>query len=189
MSKTIKTIARGAVSLPLACSSPSPAPSITENVSGWKEALQEVLPLLGHRNWIVVTDMAYPLQTGIKTLFADEDYMSVIEYVYEAVESKPHIKPLIYQDQELSFMDDTDSKGVEAIQKQMQELLGDKIIVLPHEAIIGKLDAVSKMFSVVIIKTPLTIPYTSTFFELDCGYWASEKEAVLQQKIAAGTKK
>lgn len=32
------------------------------SVADWKESLQEKLPLLGHRNWIVVTDMAYPLQ-------------------------------------------------------------------------------------------------------------------------------
>ena len=28
----------------------------------WQTVLQEKLPLLGHRNWIVITDMAYPLQ-------------------------------------------------------------------------------------------------------------------------------
>ena len=47
-----------------------------DKVADWKTFLKEELPLLGHRNWIVVTDMAYPLQTnpGIKTIFAAEPY-------------------------------------------------------------------------------------------------------------------
>ena len=28
------------------------------SVADWKESLQEKLPLLGHRNWIVVTDLS-----------------------------------------------------------------------------------------------------------------------------------
>ena len=47
-----------------------------DKVADWKTFLKEELPLLGHRNWIVVTDMAYPLQTnpGIKTIFAAEPF-------------------------------------------------------------------------------------------------------------------
>ena len=38
----------------------------------WQDQLTEMMPYLGHRNWIVIADMAYPLQTnpGIKTIFA-----------------------------------------------------------------------------------------------------------------------
>jgi hypothetical protein len=42
--------------------------------------------------------------------------------------------------------------------------------VLPHEQIIGKLDEAGKVFKVLLIKTPLTLPYTSVFFQLECGY-------------------
>jgi hypothetical protein len=37
---------------------------------------------------------------------------------------------------------------------------------------------------VVLIKTPLTIPYTSVFVELDCGYWSPESEAALRARMA-----
>lgn len=45
-----------------------------QDSAGWQTVLQEKLPLLGHRNWIVITDMAYPLQTkeGITTLYTSE---------------------------------------------------------------------------------------------------------------------
>ncbi len=40
---------------------------------------------------------------------------------------------------------------------------------------------VSSLCRVVIIKTPLTLPYTSTFFNLDCGYWDTDREAKIRQ--------
>jgi hypothetical protein len=33
---------------------------------------------------------------------------------------------------------------------------------------------------VLILKTDLTLPYTSVFIELDCGYWGPEKEQALR---------
>jgi hypothetical protein len=56
---------------------------------------------------------------------------------------------------------------------------------LPHEDIIGKLDKAGKTFKVLIIKTPLAIPYTSLFLELDCGYWGPESEMKLREAIKA----
>jgi hypothetical protein len=36
----------------------------------WQTKLEQELPLLGHRNWIVIADSAYPWQTapGIETI-------------------------------------------------------------------------------------------------------------------------
>jgi len=34
---------------------------------------------------------------------------------------------------------------------------------------------------VLVIKTDMTIPYTSVFFELDCGYWDSDAEKRLRE--------
>ncbi|KAA6330032.1 hypothetical protein EZS27_021213 [termite gut metagenome] len=153
----------------------------------WKEELKEVIPLLGHRNWIVVTDMAYPLQTqpGIKTLYTDESYIDVLSFVFNAIEKEPHIKPLIFQDKELSYIEDKDAEGIELLRKQMQTLLGNRVTPVPHEKLIIRLDEVSRMFNVIILKTNLTIPYTSTFFELDCSYWNSTKEEALQTRCGA----
>jgi hypothetical protein len=36
-----------------------------------------------------------------------------------------------------------------------------------------------------IVKTDMTIPYTSVFFELDCGYWNAEAEQRLRQAMLA----
>jgi hypothetical protein len=56
---------------------------------------------------------------------------------------------------------------------------------LPHEEIIAKLDDCARLFRILILKTNLTIPYTSVFFELDCGYWSAEAEQRLRQAMRA----
>lgn len=37
--------------------------------------------------------------------------------------------------------------------------MGVKVTFLPHEELISKLDSVSKLYQVVVIKTALTLPY------------------------------
>jgi len=54
-----------------------------------------------------------------------------------------------------------------------------------HEDIIRELDNSAKVFDVLIIKTNLTIPYTSVFFQLDCGYWNADAEQNLRANLNA----
>ena len=59
-------------------------------------------------------------------------------------------------------------------------LTGSGIRVLPHEEIIAKLDRAGELFRVLVVKTNMRIPYTSVFFELDCGYWNAQGEKRLR---------
>jgi hypothetical protein len=54
-----------------------------------------------------------------------------------------------------------------------------------HEQIIAKLDSVSQVFRVLIVKTDLTIPYTTVFFELGCAYWPGDAEDRMRKAMAA----
>jgi hypothetical protein len=54
-----------------------------------------------------------------------------------------------------------------------------------HEQIIAKVDQSGEVFRIFVIKTKMTIPYTSVFFELDCGYWNAEAEVRLRQAMLA----
>ena len=149
--------------------------------STWKEKLQKELPLLGHRNWIVVADAAYPLQTapGIETICADADQVAVVKEVLAALAKTRHVKPAIYTDSEMKFVTEKNAPGIGAYREALAKILANQPMqTLPHEQIIGKLDEAGKTFKVLLIKTPLTLPYTSVFFQLECGYWdaASEKE-------------
>ena len=45
------------------------------------------------------------------------------------------------------------------------------------------LDRAGARFRVILIKTPMRIPYSSVFVELQCGYWNAQAENRLRAAI------
>jgi len=151
--------------------------------SNWKDLVSRSIPLYGHRNWIVVADSAYPDQSasGIETVVSHADQIQVVQYILDALSKSKHVRPNIYTDQELKFLEEKDAFGISAYRESLAALLQDrKVNVLPHEQIIAKLDEVSRTFHVLIIKTNLALPYTSVFMQLECAYWPDEAEQRLR---------
>jgi hypothetical protein len=154
----------------------------------WQAKLHQELPLLGHRNWIVVVDSAYPWQIspGVETLETNADAPEVIKTVLQAVSTAPHIRPILYTDAELPFLTEADAPGIGAYRTALQKALGGKPTQsLLHEQIIAKLDDAGKTFHVLVLKTHLTLPYTSLFLQLQCGYWSADAENRLRAAMAA----
>jgi hypothetical protein len=151
--------------------------------SNWEEVLKERLPLYGHRNWLVIADSAYPAQSrqGIETIVADEEQVSVLERAVAILQTCRHVTPTVYTDKEATFVSEADAKGITRYREQLSDLLqGYQVCSLPHDEIIARLDAVGEKFRVLLIKTNLRIPYTSVFFELECGYWDRQAEMRLR---------
>jgi hypothetical protein len=147
--------------------------------SNWEEILRDRLKLFGHRNWLVIADSAYPAQTrqGVETIVADEEQTVVLSRALEILGGCRHIKATIYADKELQFVLEQDAAGVTAYRQELESLLeGHQMHSVPHDEIISRLDQVAEMFRVLLIKTKMRIPYTSVFFELECGYWDAEPE-------------
>ena len=160
--------------------------------SQWEEVLKDRLPLYGHRNWIVIADSAYPAQSsdGVETIVSDGEQTAVLARTFALLGECRHIKPTIYTDQELNFVSEADAQGVTAYRGQLEQILkGQDVRVLPHDQIISKLDSVGQMFRVLLIKTSMCIPYTSVFFELECGYWNAEAEKRLRAAMRSGGRK
>lgn len=152
----------------------------------WKAKFETELPRLGHRNWIVIVDAAYPLQIspGVETICTGADQLSVVRGVLAAMADTKHIQPRVYTDSELNFISESAAPGVAAYRAALQKLLANQPhTTLPHEEIIAKLDEAGKTFKVLVIKTPLTIPYTSVFLQLECGYWDAEREKSLRASM------
>ena len=158
----------------------------------WEEVLKDRLPLYGHRNWIVIADSAYPAQSsdGVETIVSDGEQTAVIARTFALLGECRHIKPTIYTDQELNFVSEADAQGATAYRGQLEQILkGQDVRVLPHDQIISRLDSVGQMFRVLLIKTSMCIPYTSVFFELECGYWNAEAEKRLRAAMRSGGRK
>jgi D-ribose pyranose/furanose isomerase RbsD len=166
--------------------------AIAQAAPDWQTRLGQIMPLLGHRNWIMIVDSAYPLQSsaGVETLETNTDQMEVIRTVLDIVGNSIQVRPIVYMDAELPFVPEKDAPGVTAYREGIKNLLkGRTITSLPHEQIIAKVDEVGKTFHIVILKTTMTVPYTSVFLQLNCKYWSDEAEAHMRKAMSAGASK
>jgi hypothetical protein len=50
---------------------------------------------------------------------------------------------------------------------------------------LSQIDEAGKQYRVLVLKTTMTIPYSSVFIRLDCKYWGAEDEKRLRAKMAA----
>lgn len=155
----------------------------------WEQRLQFLLPLFGHRNWIVVADSAYPAQSnpGIETIATGENHIRLLSNVLESIDEQHHVRANVYMDAELDRVPEKDAPGVSDLRAKLDRLLGPNAHMLQHERIIAKLEESAKLFNVLILKSTLTIPYTSVFLELDCGYWNPDEEKRLRRLVADKT--
>ena len=161
---------------------PSSAPQ------NWKTEVENTIKLYGHRNWIVVADGAYPKQSNpaIKTITVDANQLEVVQFVNEAIKKSSHVQANIFLDKEMAFVAEKDAKGINNYRTNLSKIVeAKKIQTMLHEDIIRELDNSAKVFDVLIIKTNLTIPYTSVFFQLDCGYWNAKAENNLRNNLNA----
>jgi len=152
----------------------------------WKEILQSSLDLLGHRNWILVVDKAFPEQSspGMKYIYVEQDLLPTLDQVLQALDGSTHVKPIIYQDKELSYITEEQVKGIEQFRTGAASLLeGRGVRTLLHDDVFRLLDESSSLFRVLVIKTSCTLPYTSVFMQLDCSYWGPENEKALREKM------
>jgi hypothetical protein len=150
------------------------------------ECLKGTLPAFGHRNWIVVADSAYPAQSrdAIETVYVGGEQLDAVRQVLKAVERAAHVRPSVLVDAELAQVPEADAPGVAEYRGGLKKVLGDTPVAqLAHEDIIAELDEVAALFRVLVIKTDMTIPYTSVFIRLDCAYWSDESEARLRQAM------
>ncbi|HEX3984973.1 MAG TPA: RbsD/FucU domain-containing protein [Acidobacteriaceae bacterium] len=172
-----------AVAMAAGCVCRARAETPAEGSAGWQATLHETLPLLGHRNWILVVDSAYPLQNspGIETIETGASEAEVLRDVLEAVDHSIHVRPVVYMDAELPFVPEQDAPGVSQARSELTGILGKRPVTrLLHEQLLQKVEDVSKSYKVLILKTNETVPYTSVFVQLNCRYWSDEAEARLR---------
>ena len=151
---------------------------------GWKEQLNDELPLLGHRNWILVVDKAFPAQTasGIKVINTGESLQDVLRFTLQKIDRSLHVKPIIYTDKELEYITPVMVGYIGNYKKELlKTLYGIEPQTLLHDSVFVKIDKASKLFRVVVLKTEEIIPYSSVFLQLDCKYWSAEQERALRE--------
>ncbi|MDR3773882.1 MAG: hypothetical protein P4L26_11075 [Terracidiphilus sp.] len=173
----------------LPCSPQSPSvPAPAAPAPDWRARVSEAMPLLGHRNWILIVDSAYPLQAapGIETIETGAAQLEVVRHVLATIDRSIHVRPVIQMDAELPFVLDDDAPGVSAYRAEVADLLrAYPLESLPHDRVIANIEEASRHFNILVLKTTMTVPYTSVFIRLDCKYWSAAAEQRLRARMAA----
>lgn len=157
--------------------------------TNWQAKLKQELPLLGDRNWIAIVDSAYPLQVspGVETIETNANDVTVVRTVLNELAHTRHVRPVIYMDAELPYVSEKDAPGMSAYRKNIREALGNlPVHYLLHAKRIAQLNKTARSFHVLILKTTLTVPYSSVFIRLKCGYWSDGAEIRLRKAMKAG---
>jgi hypothetical protein len=157
--------------------------------ANWRATVANELPLLGHRNWILIVDSAYPLQVspGIETVETGEPLLEVAHFVLGAIDQSVHVRPDIYMDAELPFVSDQDAPDASMYRRAAGDLLhGYQIASQPHDKLLSEVAQDGNTFHILVLKTTGTIPYSSIFIQLNCRYWSDAAEQRLRARMAAG---
>jgi hypothetical protein len=160
--------------------------ALPATAQSWQSRLNEELPLMGHRNWILIVDSAYPEQVGpgIETVETNTDQLDVVRAVLMAVQNSIHTRPVIFTDAELPFVPDQEAPGIAQYREQIGTLLHDyEVHTRLHQSLIDEIAKDSEQYHVLILKTQLTLPYTSVFVHLDCKYWSADNERNLRVRM------
>jgi D-ribose pyranose/furanose isomerase RbsD len=163
---------------------------VHEHAHKWINQMEQMLKLFGHRNWVLIADSAFPMlsSNGVKTLATETDHVEVLRTVLGHIQQCPHIRPVVYIDEELAHIDEQDAPGITTLRQQFNQLLnGIEVHKQAHLDLINKVSEAAKLFHVLVLKTTITLPYTTVFIELDCGYWDSLKEDKLRKRMRCGT--
>jgi hypothetical protein len=164
----------------------APVAFVGQPPPAWHATVDQDLPLLGHRNWILIVDSAYPLQTspGVETVETHADQLEVTRYVLGAINKSIHVRPDIFMDAELPFVQEEDAPGTSSYRDAIEKLLdGQKVQSELHEKLIADVDEAGRTMHVLVLKTRSAIPYSSVFIRLNCKYWGDDAEERMRSKM------
>jgi hypothetical protein len=112
-----------------------------------------------------------------------------LQYVISRLQESTHVKPVFYNDAELKYLLPQQVPGLEAYRDLIgKTLTGNEIQPILHDSVFVKIDAASKLFKIVVLKTEETIPYSSVFIELGCKYWDTTMEKELRKRMEENKK-
>lgn len=159
--------------------------AIVEN--NWKATLQQELPLLGDRNWILVVDKAFPALNarGIRVIYANENLLEVLRYTFNKIDSSSHVRPIIYVDKEMQYITPQIEQGIIAYKDSIKAIVNNQFLHPElHDSVFRNIQKISSLFKVLVIKTNETRAYSSVYLQLDCAYWNADKENQLRQTMS-----
>ncbi|MDB6080169.1 MAG: hypothetical protein JWO82_3916, partial [Akkermansiaceae bacterium] len=154
--------------------------------SDWRGAVASQTAQLGSRNWIVISEASFPAQSrqGVRQIVANEEIPVVLDEVLRTLEQTEHVRPRIYLNRELRAVENDYAPGIDEFRKNLQGALhAHETTELEQQSLFTLLQDTTKSYQVLVIRTATALPYTTVFLELTPGYWDSEAEDKLRERI------
>jgi len=154
----------------------------------WLDYVGAEVQAMGYGNWIVIADASYPYQEveGFRTIIATEEIPEVLDHVLKEMEKFQHTRPSFFVPRELRYISNDQAPGIDFYRGELTEALHG---YTPRELELSILENIvsesAKKYSVLVIKTTTTLPYSTVFLDLDSGYWDRAAEQELRARILA----
>lgn len=143
---------------------------------------------MGYGNWIVVADASYPFQEseGYRTVVVDGEIPAVVDQVLIAMEEIQHTRPNFFLSRELRSVQNDQAPGIDFYRQELEKAMhGYNARELEMSLLNNLVSQTSEKFTVLVLKTQTTLPYSTVFLELDSGYWNNQAEQELRAIIQA----
>lgn len=160
--------------------------AFVQSGNDWKGAVATQVNQLGYRNWIVVTEASFPAHSrpGIRQVSAPVEIPEAVDFVLRAIEQTEHVRPRIYISREIRSVENDYAPGVEELRKRISASLhSHESTELDHQALLTLIEDANRSFDVLVVRTNTAVPYSSVFMELQPGYWDSDSEQHLREKM------
>ncbi len=163
-----------------------PAAEEGEQRAALQAQLAPHLDVLGARNWIVIADPAYPVLAGegVDVVTVDADTPDTLREVLSTLAREGSLTPRIWLCSELEVIPEKRAPGVRRFRRELHSLTSRHLHYEVTDRIISlQLTQAAQTYRILYIKTSTALPYSSIAIELDSGYWNSNAEAELRERI------
>ncbi len=152
----------------------------------WQHPVRQQIQQLGNRNWIVIAEASFPAHNlpGITQVTAEDEIPEVVDFVFETLEATQNVRSKVFLTRELSSVENDYAPGIEEFREKLDTALhGHDPSYLDQQSLLTLLETANRKFTVLVIRTPTALPYSSVFFELQPGYWDAESEDHLREAL------
>ncbi len=160
--------------------------SVKEERAALRAQLAPHLDVLGARNWIVVADPAYPILAGegVDVLTVDANSADTLREVLACLEAEGALTPRLWLCSELEVLTEQRAPGVRRYRRELGKLTARHLHYEVTDRIVAlQLAQAAQTYRILYIKTNTALPYSSVAIELDSGYWDSDDEAELRERL------
>lgn len=155
------------------------------NSQAYDELSLRIAPL-GARNWIVIAEASFPVYAGVgvETINIDAPADEVFRNVLDILETEGRLQPRIWVCNELDNVAEDYAPGISKYRRALGKLLPGRFHYRLSNYIINRqVETAINTYRVLVIKTNTALPYSNICIELDSGYWNSDSEAELRNRI------